>query len=345
MKKILLVTDAWYPQVNGVVRVFATLMPLLEARGFTVTLVEPSQFRSVPMPFYREIAWSLFPKRTVGRMIAKEAPEYVHIATEGPLGLAARSVCIARGIPFTTSYHTHFQLHLEARIGTALTGAAYAFLRWFHKPASATMVVTEHLRETLQAHGFAHVSVWPLGVDTNLFTRVERPSSELQKPVFVYMGRLSPEKSVEEFLSLSLPGSKLVIGDGPQRASLEQTYGKTAHFVGYKKGQELVELLSAADVMVFPSRTETFGLVIVEALACGVPVAAHDVMGPNDILTDGVDGYLDEDLADAAMRCLALRPEDCRATALRYSWERSAQVFTNLLSPISHNRDRMKVHE
>lgn len=333
-KKLLLVTDAWHPQVNGVVTVFANLIPLLEARGYKVSLIEPSQFRTVSLPLYPEIRLALFPKKHIRTLLRTQQFDAVHIATEGPLGFAARAVCSKYKIPFTTSYHTHFQLHLEARVGSILTPLMYVFLRRFHAPASSTMVVSDSLKALLERHGFKHVVVWPLGVDTKLFVRNPSPSlPALTKPVFVYFGRLAPEKGIEEFLRLNLPGTQLVIGDGPSRRVLESKYPH-AKFVGYKRGQTLVDWLSLCDVCIFPSRSETFGLVIVEALACGVPVAAHDVMGPRDIITNGKDGFLGEDLQEAALACLKLSPADCRAKALCYSWEASATIFLENLVPV-----------
>lgn len=327
MKDIIIVSDAWRPQINGVVRVLETIIPLVEQKGYTVHMITPNLFWSVPLPFYREIHLSLFAKRKVRVMLLAHKTSAVHIATEGPLGFAARSICIKHNIPFTTSYHTHFQLHLEARIGRIFTRQVSRLLVWFHRPAARTMVVSESLERVLRDIGLQHIVIWPLGVDTELFVRnLVPPVEQLPKPVFVYFGRLATEKNVEEFLRSTLPGTKLVIGDGPDRPRLEKKY-RDARFVGYKTGQDLVNWLSMCDVCVFPSRTETFGLVVVEALACGVPVAAHRVMGPVDILTDGVDGCMSENLQEAAMKCLALSRDDCRKTAGTYSWDTSAEAF------------------
>ncbi|MHB0865416.1 MAG: glycosyltransferase family 4 protein [Minisyncoccota bacterium] len=327
MKKILLVTDAWAPQVNGVVRVLQALIPRLHARGYEVVVMEPGQFRTVSFPFYPEIRLALFARRRVGHVLKELQPDAVCIVTEGPLGWAARAVCIARGIPFSTWYHSHFQLYVSVRL-RGLLGPVNAILRRFHSRAAVTMVSTETLKNELASIGFANLAVMPLGVDTELFVRnMASPLPPLPKPVFVYFSRLAPEKSPEEFMKLTLPGTKLVIGDGPLRKKLEEKYGTTHQFVGYKRGQELVDWLSSADVFVFPSRTETFGLVSLEALACGIPVAAHDVMGPRDIISQGKDGYLSDDLEEAALKCLNLSPEDCRAKALQFSWEHSVDQF------------------
>ncbi len=334
VKKIALVTDAWAPQVNGVVRVLAALIPLLEARGYSVTVVEPRQFKTIPMPFYPEIRLSLFPRRRIRKVLEELKPDAVCIVTEGVLGWAARSVCREKGIPFTTWYHSHFQLYVDVRLH-GLLRPIFAFIRHFHSAAMQTMVSTESLKRELESGGFKNLVLMPLGVDTELFIRNPSPSlPALPKPVFVYFSRLAPEKSPEEFLNLKLPGTKLVIGPGPLRKKLEKKYGKENLFVGPKKGQELVDWLSLADVFVFPSRTETFGLVALEALACGLPVAAHDVMGPRDIVTEGKDGYLGDDLQTIAVQCLRLSPADCRAKAEQFSWERSADALIKNLFPV-----------
>lgn len=327
MKKILLVTDDWAPHVSGIVRVLETIISILKARGYEIVVIGPNQFITIPFPLYPEIRLALFPRRPVARLLEETQPDAVHIFTEGPLGWAARSGCRKRGIPFTTSYHTHFQLYVRSYLGP-FTSLVQALLRRFHGPAVRTLVATESLQQTLASYGFLHLALWPLGVDTDLFTRnPSSPLSPLPKPVFVYFSRLAPEKSPEEFLALDLPGTKLVIGDGPSRAKLEETYGEKNKFIGYKNGQELVDWLSLCDVLIFPSRTETFGLVIPEALACGIPVAAHDVMGPRDIITEGKDGYLGEGLREGALKCLELSPDDCRKKAEHYSWEHSADMF------------------
>ncbi len=332
MKRILFVTDAWKPQVNGVVRVLDAHVRFLKAGGYDVMLIEPGQFMTLPLPFYPEIRLALLPRRHVARMIEELQPDAIHITTEGPLGWAARSVCRARGIPFTTWYHSHFQLYIDLRL-RGLLWPVLAALRRFHFAAVRTMVSTESLKRELESVGYTNVVVVPLGVDVDLFTRNPNPPlPPLPAPVFLFFSRLAPEKNPEEFLTLDLPGTKLVIGDGPSRAKLEARYGKKNMFVGYKHGQELVDWISLADVFVFPSRTETFGLVSLEALACGIPVAAHNVMGPRDIITEGKDGYLSDNLQEAALKCLSLSRDNCRAKAEQYSWEHATDMFIHNLA-------------
>jgi glycosyltransferase involved in cell wall biosynthesis len=332
MKKILLVTDAWAPQVNGVVRVQNAHLRALRARGYEVSVMEPSQFFTIPMPRYPDIRLALFARRKIAAKLEELRPDAVHLMTEGPLGWAARSVCVRQGIPFTTWYHSHFQLYVNIRL-RGLLRPILALLRRFHSAAVRTMVSTESLQKELESVGYKNVVIVPLGVDIRHFARNPSPPlPPLPKPVFVYFSRLDPEKSPEEFLKLDLPGTKLVIGDSLDRARLENLYGATNRFVGAKHDQELVDWLSLADVFVFPSRTETFGLVVVEALACGLPVAAHNVMGPRDIVEEGKDGYLSDDLREAALKCLELSRADCRAKAEQYSWEHSTDAFLQNLS-------------
>ncbi|KAB2919065.1 MAG: glycosyltransferase family 1 protein [Hyphomicrobiaceae bacterium] len=325
--RLHLVTDAWRPQVNGVVTALAHVKQHMEHEGWEVVVVHPGLFRSAPVPWYPEIRLALWPWPGLRRMLLWDAPKYIHIATEGPLGWGARALCRQYGWRFTSSYHTHFHLYAHVR-ARPLLRPVRTLLRAFHGAATCTMVATPSLQRQLEAGGYSNVALWPLGVDPSLFVR--RPAShipQLRKPVFAFFGRLAPEKSPDVFLKLDLPGTKLVIGDGPERARLQSRFGSQALFVGYHHGQDLVDWLSICDVMVFPSRTDTFGLVILEALACGIPVAAHDVMGPRDIIDSGVDGVLGEDLRQAALACLSLDRNKCRGKALRFSWRASTAAF------------------
>lgn len=337
-RKILIITDTWLPQINGVVSALQKTIKILEEQAYEVFVVHPGLFNTVPLLVYPEIRLALFPARTMKTIFEREDPDYVHITNEGPLGLAARSYCLQHKIPFTSSFHTHFPLYVPLYTpvgGKALAQAGYQYLRWFHNASVKTMAASQSLKEDLEEHGFEHVVICPLGVDTDLFKRNEKAESRFKGPVFVYFGRIAKEKGLEEFFNADLPGTKLVIGDGPARKSLEKKYGKEAVFVGYKKGQELIDLLSVSDVFVLPSVTETFGLVVVEALACGLPVAAHNVMGPKDIVTHGVEGFLSDDLEAAAKASLSLAGGKHREKALKFSWKHSAEAFAKHLVAIS----------
>lgn len=333
MKKIAIVTDAWYPQVNGVVTAISHMQEFLEKSDFKVITIHPGLFRSIPVFFYPEIKLAVFAKKKLERILEKEKPNYIHLATEGPLGLAARAYCIKRKIKFTTSYHTNYPIYIKARVG-AFYNLTYSYLKWFHSKSSRVMVATNTLKLGLKARGFKNLVIWPLGIDSKLFKK--NPHAKvpegLKTPIFMYFGRLAIEKNVEAFLKCSFPGSKLVIGDGPLKKSLEKKYNdKDTLFVGYKKGKSLVDLLSISDVFVLPSKTETFGLVILEALACELPVAAYNVMGPKDIITNGQEGFLGENLEENAIKCLKLPRKGLREKAIRFSWEKSADMFINNL--------------
>ncbi len=336
MKKLLIVTDTWHPKVDGVVRSIDFRSRELKEMGYEVMVVHPGQFRTMPFPWYPELKMALFPNRSLGKILRDNNPDYIHIETEGTLGLAARSLCRRQGLRFTSSYHTHLQLYADvyARLPVRfLLRPAAAFLRWFHGAAVHTFVSTESLRQELLSQGFKNLVECPLGVDANLFVRnPDAPRQELERPVFAFFSRLAPEKSPENFLKLTLPGTKLVIGDGPDRKKLEKKY-PGAKFVGFQRGQDLVNWLSLVDVVVMPSRTETFGLVVIEALAMGIPVAAHNVIGPRDVIVHGVHGHLSDNLQQAAIDCLGLSAEDCRKRALEFSWKASAERYAHNLVP------------
>lgn len=340
MKKILLVSDAYAPQKNGVVTVQKKFMALLSERGYEVTIIHPELFSTVPFPSYPELHLAVFPRHRLKSMIKEINPDAIHLMTEGPLGWAARSICLEKGIPFTSWYHTNLQLYMDVRLHAFLTPVNW-LLKRFHSRGVRTIVTTESLKQYLESEGYQNVVIVPLGVDTKRFNRNPDAPSQFTKPVFVYFGRLSIEKSPEEFLKLKLPGTKVVIGAEP-RAALEHLQKKypDVHFLGKydvnKDLQTFIDQLSSCDVFVFPSRTETFGLVVLEAMACGIPVAAYNVMGPKDLITSGVDGYLGEDLAESAMKCLSLSREACRDKALRYSWDHSVEAFVKNLAPIDN---------
>lgn len=331
--RILIVSDAWHPQVNGVVRTLSALKEQLSASGYEPVMITPEQFSSVPCPSYPEIRLALLPRRKMARTIESLQPCVVHIATEGPLGLTARRYCVGRGIPFTTAYHTKFPEYLAARTPIPARWT-YSALRWFHRPSRAVMVATRTLEDELARNGFSNLRRWSRGVDTALFRPRAKDFLGLPRPIALYVGRVAPEKNIEAFLGLAAPTSKVVVGDGPQMAELARKYPH-ALFVGLKEGEELARYYAAADVFVFPSLTDTFGLVLLEALACGVPVAAYPVAGPRDVLGAASVGCLHADLATAVREALKADPAACRAHAERYSWAASTAQFLDNVRPFT----------
>ena len=330
--KLLLISDAWEPQVNGVVRTLRTVLSELQRDGHTIEVVHPGRFKTFPCPTYPEIRLAPFAGRALARIADEFRPDAVHIATEGPLGLAGRRHCLKRGWPFTTSYHTRFPEYIEQRFPFVRAGLIYRGMRWFHGRAARVMVATESIENDLNRRRITNTGRWSRGVDIELFRPREPVALGLEGPIFTYVGRVAVEKNIEAFLELDLPGSKLVVGDGPARAGLAKRYPE-AHFAGAKHGEELARHYCAGDVFVFPSRTDTFGLVMLEALACGLPVAAFPVPGPLDVVGGTNVGVLDEDLAQAAQQALALSKSDCRAFAERHSWKACADLFFRLLEP------------
>jgi len=335
--RIAIVTDAWFPQTNGVVRTLAHTVDCLRTDGIEVELISPESFRTIACPTYPEIRLSLFAGRSVARRLETIAPDAVHIATEGPLGIAARRWCLRHGRGFTTAYHTQFPEYVRARFPVPLW-LSYAFVRWFHGRAARTLVATPSMRRQLEARGFDNIAMWSRGVDCDLFGPHAKDLLGEHRPVWMYVGRVAVEKGIEDFLRLDLPGSKLVIGDGPARRDLERRY-PSARFVGFLHGEELSRQIASSDVFVFPSRTDTFGLVLLEAMACGVPVAAYPVTGPLDVVVDGVTGVLSEDLRSAALAALKLDPAACRHHALGYSWEACTRQFLGALIVASSGSD------
>lgn len=329
--RILIVSDAWLPQVNGVVRSLDTVRQGLIDRGHTVDMITPDRFRTIPCPTYPEIRLAVLPGAKTATLIENFRPEAIHIATEGPLGQAARKHCMARGYPFTTAYHTRFPEYIHARCRLPLSWS-YAHLRAFHNAGKRLMVATQTIEDDLSSRGFNNIVRWTRGVNTQLFHPRDKSFLNWPRPISVFVGRVAIEKNIEAFLRLDIPGTKLVVGDGPARAYLEQAY-PDARFVGSRDGEELARYFAASDVFVFPSRTDTFGLVLLEALASGLPVAAYPVPGPLDVIGDAPVGVLSDNLEDAVKKALTLDPRQCRQHAEGYAWERSIGQFFNNLYP------------
>ncbi|MBI1182157.1 MAG: glycosyltransferase [Alphaproteobacteria bacterium] len=340
--KIAIVSDAWYPQVNGVVRTLDTTRSELLKMGHEVLMITPDLFRTVPMPTYPEIRLAVLPRRRVHNMLAAFQPDAIHIATEGPLGWAARRVCLKSDLSFTTAFHTRFAEYVAARFHVPLSWS-YAMLRRFHSPALRVMAATESLRKELEGRGFGRTALFSRGVDTSVFQPQQKTDLGMLRPIYTYVGRVAVEKNLEAFLSLDLPGTKVVVGDGPQLDDLREEYPEVV-FTGVKRGEELARYYAQSDVFVFPSKTDTFGLVILEALACGVPVAAYPVPGPLDVLGERACrddqqgpqavGCLSDDLAAAIAGALRLDPEACQDFARQFSWEACTRQFVENLAPL-----------
>lgn len=327
--KIVIVTDAWRPQVNGVVKTLSKTAEYLTEMGYEVILITPQDYKTLPCPSYPSIRLSVLPYRQMARRLRDIAPDAMHIATEGPLGMAARRWCRRHNFQFTTSYHTQFPEYLRLRAPIPLS-VSYAWLRRFHRPAVHTLVPTASQQRRLLDRGFTRVDVWGRGVNTEIF-RPDKPHDyALRGPIFINMGRVAVEKNIEAFLDLDLPGSKVVIGDGPDLAMLRKQYPDVI-FTGAKFGDELASYLAGGDVFVFPSKTDTFGLVILEAMACGLPVAAYPVTGPADIIQDGKTGILDDDLQIAALEALHLNKMACVQYSRQNSWAACTQDFAGFL--------------
>jgi glycosyltransferase involved in cell wall biosynthesis len=323
--RVLIATDAWHPQVNGVVRTLLSLSECLRGLGVTPLFLTPDGFPSIAVPTYPGLRCALPNPREVARRVEETAPDAIHIATEGPIGHIARRYCLAHGLPFTTSYTTRYPEYISARFPLP-EALSYAYLRRFHAPARVTMVATKSLMAELAAKGFQHLGIWTRGVDTELFKPERAIALDMPRPRFVSVGRIAVEKNLEAFLGLDLPGSKIVIGHGPQEAELRRRFPRVT-FLGQLEGKALAAHLAAADVFVFPSKTDTFGIVQLEALACGVPVAAFPVTGPRDVIAGNPIGVLDDDLSKACMGALGVSRAACRAFALTRTWEHSARQF------------------
>jgi glycosyltransferase involved in cell wall biosynthesis len=323
--RILIATDAWKPQVNGVVNTYTNLEREAANAGFAVTFLTPSGYRTVPLPTYSEIPLALIRASHVAERVERDKPDFIHIATEGPVGFAARSYCLRAGRRFTTSYHTRFPEYVAARLPVPVSWG-YRFERWFHNAGGGVMAASLSLCEELTAQGIGNVHLWSRGVDLELFKPRAVDRFGLGRPLFLYAGRVAVEKNLEAFLSLDLPGAKAVVGGGPQLEDLKRRYPGVA-FTGPKFGEDLAEHYASADVFVFPSLTDTFGNVLLEALACGVPVAAYNVMGPKDVVAHGSVGILSDDLKEAALGALKIDRGACRAYAELFSWTACAQRF------------------
>lgn len=324
---VAIVTDAWHPQTNGVVRTLSTTLEVLRRWGHRVEIISPQDYASFRCPTYPEIRLALAVPGSVGRRLARLAPDAVHIATEGPLGLAARRYCRHNNLPFTTAYHTQFPEYLARRTGIS-PAVFWPYIRWFHRPARSIMVATQSIASELRAQGLSQLHRWSRGVDLSCFSPDAPPPPEyaaLPRPILLYVGRVAVEKNIEAFLACDYPGTKVVVGDGPARKSLEKRF-PLAHFLGKRSGRALAGCYAGADVFVFPSRTDTFGLVMIEALACGVPVAAFPVAGPVDIVIDSV-GALSQQLERAIDAALYCDRKDCAAYGGSFSWEVATRQF------------------
>jgi glycosyltransferase involved in cell wall biosynthesis len=329
--RILLVTDAWEPQVNGVVRTLKTTARELTAMGHEVRFLTPLEFRTLPCPTYPEIRLSLFPGPKVNELIREFDPDVLHIATEGPLGMAARGFALRNDFPFTTAYHTRFPEYVHARFRLPLSWS-YAWLRRFHGPSRSIMAPTQVVVDDLVANGFNNVKLWSRGVDADIFR--PQPSKRLNSlpPIFLYVGRVAVEKNVEAFLALDLPGSKWVVGTGPALDRIRARFPEV-NYLGVLEREDLAQVYAAADVFVFPSKTDTFGLVLLEAMACGLPVAAYPVTGPRDVIGDSKAGALHEDLRTACLAALSLKREDALARAGLFTWRAATEQFFGHLHP------------
>ncbi len=322
--RILVATDAWHPQVNGVVRTLTMMADAAARLDVEIGFLTPQSFRTFAMPSYKDLRLAMPRPAKIAKLIEAARPDSIHIATEGPIGLLVRRYCRQRALPFTTGFHTRFPEYVSARMPVP-ESLVWRALRRFHRPSSAVMAATPGLAAELRVRGFRNVVLWPRGVDTKLF-HPRAVDLCLPSPVFLSVGRVAVEKNLAAFLELDLPGTKVIVGDGPARPQLERSYPQ-AVFLGERHGKELAGIYAAADVFVFPSRTDTFGLVLLEALASGLPVAAYPVAGPRDVIGTTPVGVLDDDLRAACLSALEILPPACVEFAAGYSWEASAQVF------------------
>ena len=331
--KIMIVTDAWEPQVNGVVRTLKQTMHELRKLGHEIEMITPLGFKTIPCPTYPDISLSLFPGKKVVQKMTDFEPDAIHIATEGPLGIAARSYALKNKLPFTTAYHTRFPEYVKARTGIPLA-ITYKFLRWFHDPSLALMAPTEVVIKDLKHYGFTNTVLWTRGVDLDVFKMQESRTLDSDPPIFLCVGRVAVEKNIEAFLELKLPGSKWVVGDGPALEGLKNKYPHV-NYLGVLQQEALAKVYAAADVFVFPSKTDTFGLVLLEAMACGLPVAAFPVTGPIDVLGDSEAGVMRENLQEACLLALRIPKAEARKHAEKFSWKVASEQFLDHLKPKS----------
>jgi len=325
MMRILVATDAWRPQVNGVVHTLERLSASVNEHGAEIVFLSPEGFRSAPLPTYSEIRLAFAWPREIARRIEAAKADHVHIATEGPIGWSTRLVCRRSRIPFTTSFHTRFPEYIAQRTGLPI-GLGYWALRRFHGLSSAVMVATSTTRHELETRGFARLKLWSRGVDHELYRPRDTSVLDLPRPIFLYVGRVAVEKNLEALLKLDLPGSVVVVGEGPAKTRLSRAYPK-AHFLGARFGEALAETYASADVFVFPSKSDTFGIVMIEAMACGLPVASFPTAAPIDVIGDSGAGVLSEDLRAACFAALEIPRERARKHSLNFTWRESAMQF------------------
>jgi glycosyltransferase involved in cell wall biosynthesis len=330
-KKIALITDAWHPQVNGVVQTLNRVTEHLKNMGHQLEIIQPQTFHTLPCPSYPEVPLAIFPSKQIRRRLEKFNPDHVHIATEGPLGICAWRYCSKKKWAFTTAFHTQFPEYLHHRCRFPLS-ISYALIRWFHNSGSGTMVSTSTIQKNLRDRGFQYVKPWCRGVAPDVFKPGPTELLDLPKPIHLYVGRVAVEKNIDAFLAIPLQGSKVVIGSGPALAQLQQKFPEV-HFLGKMQGQDLVNGYASADVFVFPSKTDTYGLVMLESLACGTPVAAYPVQGPLDVITDPSVGSLNSNLKVAIEQALTLKRDDAIRFAQQHSWGNCAQMFFDNLVP------------
>ena len=335
--KILIVTDAWEPQVNGVVRTLKQTRLELEKMGHEVFMITPLEFKTIPCPTYPDISLSILPGKKVAEKIKAIAPDAIHIATEGPLGMSARAYAIKNKLPFSTAYHTRFPEYVKARTGIPLAWT-YKFLHWFHGPSQAVMAPTVVVKNDLEKYGFTNVTLWTRGVDLDVFQFQESKVLDTARPIYLYVGRVAIEKNIEAFLELDLPGSKWVVGDGPALEGIRKKY-PDVNYLGVLNQTELAKVYAAADVFVFPSKTDTFGLVLLEAMACGLPVAAYPVTGPIDVLGNSKAGALNNDLQQACLDAVHIPRQIAREHAEKFSWKVASEQFLYHLKPVPKNVD------